>query len=146
MEAFRQKRKSAPQEEPEMVKKQRLIKKNKPKDGVFASLCTTLSQAVLPGKKTTNATRTSLCTSYENKSLGEENHETSPAISSSSSDSSSSNSDEESRREKESTASRSYSNSSVLHITSENRQLGGDDYPLIPPKSSPEMTVNGSLS
>ncbi|CAK9318476.1 unnamed protein product [Citrullus colocynthis] len=146
MEAFRQKRKSAPQEEPEMVKKQRLIKKSKPKDGIFASLCTTLSQAVLPGKKTTNATRTSLCTSYENKSLGEENHETSPAISSSSSDRSSSNFDEESRREKESTASRSYSNSSVLHITSENRQLGGDDYPLIPPKSSPEMTVNGSLS
>lgn len=126
-----------------MVKKQRLVRKHKPKDGVLASLCTTLSQAVLPGKKTTNATQTSLCTSYEDKSSGEENHETNPAISSSSSDSSSSNSDEENRREKES---RSYSNSSVLHITSENRQLGGDDYPLIPPKSSPEMTVNGSLS
>ncbi|XP_031738345.1 serine/threonine-protein phosphatase 4 regulatory subunit 3 isoform X2 [Cucumis sativus] len=147
MEALRQKRKSAPQEEPELVKKQRLIKKLKPKDGVFVSLCTTLSQAVLPGTKTMKATtQTSMCTSYENKSLGEKNHETGPAISSSSSDSSSGNSDEESCREKESTASRSYSNSSVLHITSENHQLGGDDYPLIPPNSSPEMTVNGSLS
>ncbi|XP_038881877.1 serine/threonine-protein phosphatase 4 regulatory subunit 3-like isoform X2 [Benincasa hispida] len=148
MEALRHKRKLASQEEPEMAKKQRPIKKCKPKDGVFASLCTTLSQAVLPGKKTTNTTQTSLCTSYENKSLGEENHETSPVISSSSSDSSSSNSDDESCREKESKASIRYSvsNSSVMHITSENRQLGGDDYPLIPAKSSPEMTVNGSLS
>ncbi|XP_022955487.1 serine/threonine-protein phosphatase 4 regulatory subunit 3-like isoform X2 [Cucurbita moschata] len=148
MESLGQKRKLAPQEEPQMVKKQLLSKKYKPKDGVLASLCTTLSQAILPGKKTTNATptQTSLCTPYENKSSGEENHETSPAISSSSSDSSSSNSDEENRREKESTASRSYPNSSILHITSENRQLGGDDHPLIPPKSSPEMTVNGSLS
>lgn len=129
-----------------MVKKQRLVRKYKPKDGVFASLCTTLSQAVLPAKKTTNATQTSLCTSYENKDSGEKDHETNPAISSRSSDSSSSNSDEENRGEKESTASRSYSNSSVLHITTESQQLGGDDYPLIPPKSSPEMTVNGSLS
>lgn len=146
MEALRQKRELAPREEPEIVKKQRLAKKHKPKDGVFASLCTTLSQAVLPGKKTTNATQTNSCTSYENKSSGEENHETDPAISSSSSDSSSSNSDEENRRENESTASISYSDSSTLHITAENRQLGADDYPLIPPKSSPEMTVNGSLS
>ncbi|XP_022138259.1 serine/threonine-protein phosphatase 4 regulatory subunit 3-like isoform X2 [Momordica charantia] len=146
MEALRKKRKLAPQEEPEMAKKQQLVKKHKPKDGVFASLCSTLSQAVLPGKKTMNASHTSPCTSYENKSSAEENHKTDPAISSSSSDSSNCNSDEENHREKESAASRSYSSSSVLHITSENRQLGGDDYPLIPPKSSPEMTVNGSLS
>ncbi|KAG7029010.1 Serine/threonine-protein phosphatase 4 regulatory subunit 3 [Cucurbita argyrosperma subsp. argyrosperma] len=146
MEVLWHKRKLAPQEEPEIVKKQRLVRKHKPKDGVLASLCTTLSQAVLPGKKTTNATETSSCTPYENKSSVEESHETNHAIPSSSSDGSSSNSDEENRRENKSTASKGYSNSSVLHVTSENQQLGGDDYPLIPTKSSPEMTVNGSIS
>ncbi|PPD82946.1 hypothetical protein GOBAR_DD20124 [Gossypium barbadense] len=34
--------------------------------------------------------------------------------------------------------------SDCLHSPSDNRQLSGDDCPLVPPKSSPEMTVNGS--
>ncbi|KAB2013876.1 hypothetical protein ES319_D09G186900v1 [Gossypium barbadense] len=34
--------------------------------------------------------------------------------------------------------------SDCLHSPSDNRQLSGADCPLVPPKSSPEMTVNGS--
>ncbi|TYI68638.1 hypothetical protein E1A91_D08G102500v1 [Gossypium mustelinum] len=34
--------------------------------------------------------------------------------------------------------------SDCLHSPSDNRQLSGGDCPLVPPKSSPEMTVNGS--
>ncbi|KVG82864.1 hypothetical protein Ccrd_026173 [Cynara cardunculus var. scolymus] len=55
---FRLKRKlSASKQEPDLVKKQRLGGKNpKSKESVFATLCSTLSQAVLPSKKTPNAT------------------------------------------------------------------------------------------
>lgn len=43
-------------QEPDLVKKQRLSgKSQKSKESVFATLCSTLSQAVLPSKKTTNA-------------------------------------------------------------------------------------------
>ncbi|KAK8671206.1 hypothetical protein V6N13_037808 [Hibiscus sabdariffa] len=41
--------------EPRLAKKQRLGKSCKPRESVFAALCSTLSQAVLPGKKTANA-------------------------------------------------------------------------------------------
>ncbi|PWA79857.1 binding protein [Artemisia annua] len=55
---FRLKRKhSSSKQDPSLVKKQRLGGKNpKAKESVFATLCTTLSQAVLPSKKTTIAT------------------------------------------------------------------------------------------
>ncbi|KAI3687169.1 hypothetical protein L1987_80862 [Smallanthus sonchifolius] len=43
-------------QEPDLAKKQKLSGKNpKSKESVFATLCTTLSQAVLPSKKTTSA-------------------------------------------------------------------------------------------
>ncbi|KAG4157367.1 hypothetical protein ERO13_D02G058450v2 [Gossypium hirsutum] len=61
------------------------------------ALCSTLSQAVLPSKKTTNAMPLSSQSAEGTKAL-----------------------------------------------PSDNRQLSGDDCPLVPPKSSPEMTVNGS--
>ncbi|XP_071703408.1 uncharacterized protein [Rutidosis leptorrhynchoides] len=45
---------SGSKQEPELVKKQRLVGKNpKSKESVFATLCSTLSKAVLPSKKTT---------------------------------------------------------------------------------------------
>lgn len=55
---FRLKRKhSSSKQDPDLVKKQRLGGKNpKAKESVFATLCTTLSQAVLPSTKTTIAT------------------------------------------------------------------------------------------
>lgn len=129
--------------EPEQGKKQRLGKNLKSKDNVFAALCTTLSQAVLPGNKPASTVHASSRTADgDNKSSGEENHqENEPAVSRDSPDNSIDH--DENHRENEPVASRSCSE--LLHATSENRQLGGgEDCPLIPPKSSPEMAVNGS--
>ncbi|XP_044487508.1 serine/threonine-protein phosphatase 4 regulatory subunit 3-like isoform X2 [Mangifera indica] len=140
MASLRLKRKlSVPKEkEPELVKKQRLGKTSKPRDSVvFAALCSTLSQAVRPGKKAARSTQLSPHTTDGSKGIGEQE----PASNSLNRDNSGS-SDEENYRERESTASRSCSD--CLHTSSDNRQLSSDDCPLIPPKSSPEMAVNGS--
>ncbi|KDP27895.1 hypothetical protein JCGZ_18975 [Jatropha curcas] len=143
MECLKLKRKlSSRDKEPDPAKKQRLGKHSKSKESVFAALCSTLSQAVLPSKKTGSSVHTTSRTADGNKGLGEDNHqEKEPAISKSSCDNSS-NPGEENHREKEPVAARSCSD--CLHNTSENRQLSGEDGPLIPQKSSPEMAVNGS--
>lgn len=148
MESLRLKRQLASKDkEPELVKKQRLGKNSKSKDSVFAALCSTLSHAVLPSKKTASTVHaTSSPTADGDKSLGEENHqenELEVAAVSRSCEENNSSSDEENHRENESAASRSCTER--LHGTSDNRQLGGEDCSLLPlPKSSPEMTVNGS--
>nr|XP_048321450.1 serine/threonine-protein phosphatase 4 regulatory subunit 3-like isoform X2 [Ziziphus jujuba var. spinosa] len=141
MESLRLKRKlSSKDKEPELSKKQRLGKNSKSKDSVFAALCSTLSQAVLPSKKTASSVLTTPHTVDGDKSSGEENHqENEVAVSRSCSEKSSR---DENHRENEPAASRSCSE--CLHGASDNRQLGGEDCPLIPPKSSPEMAVNGS--
>lgn len=139
MEAFRLKRKLLSKEEPELAKRQRLVKHLKAKDGVFAALRSTLSQAVLPNKKAASAVHIISRSSDQNKSADEGNQEEKGPVSCSDS----SSSDEENHApDKEAAASRSCSDS-----LQENRQMsGGDDCPLIPlpPKSSPEMAVNGS--
>ncbi|KAL6293028.1 hypothetical protein ACE6H2_001170 [Prunus campanulata] len=141
MESLRLKRKLASKDrEPELAKRQRLGKNSKPKESVFAALCTTLSQAVLPNKKTASnmhATHTADGVSNSGEGKIQENEH---AISRSCADSN--NSEDEDNREKEPATSRGCSDR--LHGASENRQLGGEDCPLIPPKSSPEMAVNGS--
>ncbi|GLT32591.1 hypothetical protein SLA2020_072480 [Shorea laevis] len=143
MESLKLKRKFASKDkEPELAKKQRLGKNPKSKDGVFAALCSTLSQAVIPSKKTSNAIHVSSRTSHGNRGLVEEIHQEresgNPGISSDKN----TGSDEEKHRGKEPPVSRNCSD--CLHSTSDNRQLGGEDCPLIPPQSSPEMAVNGS--
>ncbi|XVF28229.1 hypothetical protein REPUB_Repub15cG0011500 [Reevesia pubescens] len=139
MESLRLKRKLTPKEkEPELVKKQCLGKSSKSRDSVFAALCSTLSQAVLPSKKTANAMHLSTRSAEGNKSSGEENHQEKESGSPRSSDNSSS--EEDNHREKEPPR----NCSDCLHSPSENRQLSGEDCPLIPPKSSPEMAVHGS--
>ncbi|EXB55733.1 hypothetical protein L484_007728 [Morus notabilis] len=143
IDSFRLKRKlGSKDKEPEQVKRQRFGKNVKSKDNnVFAALCTTLSQAVLPGNKTGNMVNATSCTADEHKSSGEENHqENDCAVSRGCPDNSISS--DENHVENELAASRSCSE--LLHGTSENRQLGGEDCALIPPKSSPEMAVNGS--
>ncbi|KAG4157369.1 hypothetical protein ERO13_D02G058501v2, partial [Gossypium hirsutum] len=102
------------------------------------ALCSTLSQAVLPSKKTTNAMPLSSQSAEGTKALGEGNH--TEMESSSPRSSGKSGSEEDSHREKEPPR----NCSDCLHSPSDNRQLSGDDCPLVPPKSSPEMTVNGS--
>ncbi|KAJ8767444.1 hypothetical protein K2173_017488 [Erythroxylum novogranatense] len=138
MEVFRLKRKlPLKDKEPELAKKQRLGRNSKSREGVFAALCSPLSHAVLPSKKNASTIQVASCCTNTNKDLVEENHqEKDPTISRNCSDNSCS-----SHGEKEPPASRSCSD--CLH-TLENRQLSGDDCPLIPPKSSSEMTVNGS--
>ena len=139
MEAFRLKRKLPSKEEPGLVKRQRLVKHLKAKDGVFAALHSTLSQAILPNKKAVSAVHTISQSSDQNKSADEGNQEEKGPVSCFDS----SSSDEENHApDKEAAASRSCSDS-----LQESRQMsGGDDCPLIPPppKASQEMAVNGS--
>ena len=127
--------------EPEPVKKQKLSKSTKSKDSVFAALCSTLSQAVLPGNKTANSVYTGARTSEGRMSSSEDNQGEGPNVSTSRSDNSN-KAAEDNHVEKETAASRGFSD--CLHGTSDNIQLGGEERPLVPPKSSPEMAVNGS--
>lgn len=132
VESFRLKRKLGPKEEPElMIKKQRISKHSKSKDGVFAALCSTLSQAVLPIKKTADLKSSSSVVEKpsDNGSVNCSEMGVTSSL-------------EPNHKEKESNCSRSCSDG--FHNNPENRQLNGEECSLIPPSSSPEMTVNGS--
>ncbi|KAJ9181830.1 hypothetical protein P3X46_005881 [Hevea brasiliensis] len=144
MEPLKLKRKLTSREkEAEPAKKERLDKPSKSRESVFASLCPTLSQAVIPGKKAASSVHKTPRTTDTNKGFGEDNHqEKETAISRSCCDNSS-NPGEENHKEKGPPAS-SRNSCDCLHNTSENRQLGGEDGLLIPQTSSPEMAVNGS--
>ncbi|XP_059449711.1 uncharacterized protein LOC132180775 isoform X2 [Corylus avellana] len=144
MESLRLKRKLAPKDnKPDVSKKQRIGKNSKSKDSVFTALCSTLSHAVLPSKKTPSTTHATPHTADGNQSSSEENHqENKPKSDTDRSCSDNSSTTDENHREKEPPASRICSDH--LHSTSDDRQLGGEESPLIPPKSSPEMAVNGS--
>ncbi|XP_043811146.1 serine/threonine-protein phosphatase 4 regulatory subunit 3 isoform X3 [Manihot esculenta] len=143
MESLKLKRKLPSREkEAEQTKKQRLGKPLKSRDSVFASLCSTLSQAVLPSKKAAGSVHSAPRTTSTNKGLNEENRrEKEPAISRSCCNNSS-HSGDENIREKESAAARNCCD--CLQSTSENRQLSVEDGLLIAQNSSPEMAVNGS--
>ncbi|GAV70873.1 SMK-1 domain-containing protein [Cephalotus follicularis] len=142
MESLRLKRKlPSLDKEPELVKKQRVGKNAKSRESVFVALCSTLSQAVLPSKISTNAKNVVTRTADGSKGSSEETHQDKEIANSRRSDNSNSSGDEN-HRDKEATTSRSCSD--CLHSTSDNRQLGGEDCALIPTKSSPEMAVNGS--
>ncbi|XP_038700990.1 serine/threonine-protein phosphatase 4 regulatory subunit 3A-like isoform X2 [Tripterygium wilfordii] len=144
IETLRLKRKkaSSTDKEPELVKKQRLGKTSKSGESVFAALCSTLSQAVLPSKKTASMIQMAPRTADGNNVSGESNHqEKEEPVSSRNSSDNSSSSDEKNHIGKE-PASRSCSD--CAHNSSDNGQLGGEDSPLIPQKSSPEVAVNGS--
>ncbi|KAF9674254.1 hypothetical protein SADUNF_Sadunf10G0108300 [Salix dunnii] len=128
--------------EPELVKKRRLGKQSKAREGVFAALCSTLSHAVLPSKKAATAVHATPEDGNEG-SIKESHQENDPDILRTCSDNKSA-SGEENHKEKDPACPKSCSD--CLHNTSENGQMVGDDGPLIsPPKSSPEMTVNGQV-
>ncbi|XP_052207459.1 uncharacterized protein LOC127811543 [Diospyros lotus] len=141
VESFRLKRKLAGKEEPDLIKKKRHILKNaKVKGNVFAALCSTLSHAVLPSKKTATTTHNVPPSSDSKNSSDDE--ERCPDKGSISCSSTCASSDEENHAEKEPTGPRSCSES--LQNTLDDRQISGEDCPLIPPNSSPEMAINGS--
>ncbi|KAK7387983.1 hypothetical protein VNO78_22782 [Psophocarpus tetragonolobus] len=142
MESLRVKRKlPSKDKEPELVKKQKLSKNAKSKDSVFAALCSTLSQAVLPSKKTSISIHTNARTVEGRMGSSEDNQGDVQNISRSSSNNSSIAA-EDNHVEKEAESSRSFSD--CLQAKSENIQLGGEERPLVAPTSSPEMAVNGS--
>jgi len=142
LESLRLKRKlPSKDKEPELVKKQKLSKNSKSKDSVFAALCSTLSQASLPSKKTSISIQTSARTVEGRMGSSENNQGDVQSISRSSSDNSNI-AGEDNHVEKEAEDSRSFSD--CLHAKSDNIQLGGEERPLVAPKSSPEMAVNGS--
>lgn len=142
VESFRLKRKLASKEEPELVKRQRISRNSKSKDSVFASLCSTLTHAVLPNKKTASTVHIVPRSPISSKSSDEVNNDEKGSLSCSSKSISSDGEKVENHAGKESPSPKSCSDS--LHVTPENRQRSGDECPLIPPKSSPEMAVNGS--
>ncbi|KAF4359941.1 hypothetical protein G4B88_028692 [Cannabis sativa] len=131
----------------EQGKKHRLGKNSKPKDSVFAALCTTLSQAVLPCNKAASTVPVSSHTADEdNKCSGEVNHhqQNEHGVSRDCPDNNSIEPDENHREKDEAASSKNCTELLQVAATPENRQLSGDECALIPPKSSPEMAVNGS--
>lgn len=142
MESLRLKRKLPTKDkEPELVKKQKLSKNIKSKDSVFAALCSTLSQAVLPGKKSAIDTQKNPRMAEGRLTSSKDTQENGPNVPRSCSVYSNSI-DDDNHTEKDTAASKSFSD--CLIGTSDNRQFGGEERPLVPPKSSPEMAVNGS--
>ncbi|XP_061349087.1 uncharacterized protein LOC133294448 isoform X2 [Gastrolobium bilobum] len=143
MEYLRLKRKLPSKDmEPELVKKQKLSKNPKARGSVFAALCSTLSQTGLPGKKTAINIHTGARTVEGRMGSNEDNNQEEGQNVSRSSSNNCITSAEDNHVEKETAASRSFSD--CLHATSDNIQLGGEERPLVPPKSSTEMAVNGS--
>ncbi|XP_061344780.1 uncharacterized protein LOC133290671 isoform X2 [Gastrolobium bilobum] len=141
MEYLRLKRKLPPKDkDPELIKKQKLSKNSKSKENVFNALCSTWSQTVLPGKKTAINIHTGPLTIDGRMSSSEDNQEKEPNVSRSCSENSNATA-EENYVEKETAASRNFSDGLG---TSDNGQLGCEEHPLVSPKSSPEMAVNGS--
>ncbi|XP_047167881.1 serine/threonine-protein phosphatase 4 regulatory subunit 3-like isoform X2 [Vigna umbellata] len=118
----------------EILQMPKLSKTSKSKDRVFAALCSTLSQAVLPRKKPlVNFITVPCIEDYQEK----EQH-----VSGSCCENSSVSADELNHLEKETAASRN--SSDRLYDTSDNGQLGGEEHTMVSPKSPPEMAVTGS--
>ncbi|KAE9601491.1 hypothetical protein Lal_00040630 [Lupinus albus] len=128
--------------EPELVKKQKLSKNSKSKDSVFSALYSTLSQGVLPDKKTAINIHTDIQTVEGRTSSSVDTEEEGLDVCRSNSGNNSNKSAEDNHAEKETAASRSCSD--CLRGTSDNIQLSGEECPSVPPTSSPEMAVNGS--
>ncbi|KAL2530625.1 hypothetical protein Fot_23226 [Forsythia ovata] len=135
--SLRLKRKLVSKEEPEPKRLLQSPKCTKPREGVFAALCSTLSQAVLPSKKTSGGGIDSPQLDA-NKNTIEPNCDVKGSIRSSDDNR---NADTENHAKDEEASPISFSDS--LHDYPDNRQRG-DDCSLPPPKSSPEMAVNGS--
>ncbi|RDX90921.1 Serine/threonine-protein phosphatase 4 regulatory subunit 3, partial [Mucuna pruriens] len=127
MESLGRKRK-LPSKEPDLAQKQKLSKNSKSKESIFAALCSTLSQAVLPGKKPSTNVHTGPCR--------EDDQEKEPNVSRNCCENSNAT-PEANHVEKETAAHRNFSDG--LYGTSDNGQLGGEEHTLVSPKSSPEM-------
>ena len=102
-------------------------------------MCSTLSQAVLPGKKTTVDDHTDHLTVDGRTSSNEDNQENEINVSRSGSEYSNTTA-AENHVEKESGTNRNFSDGS--NGTTDNEQLGGEENSLVSPKSS--LAITGS--
>lgn len=128
--------------ESEKAKKLRLGRNPKMSNGVFAALCSTLSHTVLPDKVTAISQQPKPHLIDPNNSSDHESPKGQDQNALRTATDSNSSLDEENHTEKPPISSKKCSDQ--LLNPSENRQLNGEDCSLIPPNSSPEMTVNGS--
>ncbi|XP_004487777.1 uncharacterized protein [Cicer arietinum] len=126
--------------ETNLVRKQKLANSSKPKDNVFSALCSTLSHAVLPGKKNEINVHTGHSTIDGGMNSSEVNYVKEINVSRSCSGNSNTTA-EENHVEKETGIHKNFSDGS--NGITDNRQLGGEEHSLVSPKSSPEMAVNG---
>lgn len=141
LEALSVKRKIANKEEAGLVKKQRLDKISKSKESVFAALCSTLSQTVLPNKKAASVAHNASHSSNTKRTVDKNNHQEKDAeVVRNHSDSSSSSGDDNGSGEN--IATQIYSDAPSK--SRENGQLEGEEHPHLPTNSSSEMVVNGS--
>ena len=127
----------------EKVKTQRPGKNLKMKDGVFSALCSKLSQAVLPTNNAVSSQHSMPRSIDGNESSKHENPEVKDRNALRNSTDGESSLDEENHAEKQPISSKKCSDP-LLKPSDSSRQLNGEDCSLIPPNSSPEMTVNGS--
>ncbi|XP_057546298.1 uncharacterized protein LOC130825202 isoform X2 [Amaranthus tricolor] len=133
------KRKVAAEEEPGLIKKQRLDKNSKLKENIFAAPCSTISQAVLPNKDAASivhnsshsaSTKTTNCNhQQDNEADLARDHIVQNS------------SDDENRSEQNIVP---QNNSDTLQKRQENGQLKGEEHPHVPANTSSEMAVNGS--
>nr|VDC92785.1 unnamed protein product [Brassica oleracea] len=126
-ELLRLKRKSPLIEREQEASKKPRLGKNSKRENVFAVLCSTLSHAVLAGRKSQGTTgspaRSIVAKEPEDSRSSEENN--------------SSNSDDENHKD-------DGVSSSEHGASSDNGKLNGEESMVVTPKSSPEMAVNGS--
>ncbi|CAN6809598.1 unnamed protein product [Brassica oleracea] len=126
-ELLRLKRKSPLVEREQEASKKPRLGKNSKRENVFAVLCSTLSHAVLAGRKSQGTTgspvRSIVAKEPEDSRSSEENN--------------SSNSDDENHKD-------DGVSSSEHGASSDNGKLNGEESMVVTPKSSPEMAVNGS--
>ncbi|WOH07356.1 hypothetical protein DCAR_0726786 [Daucus carota subsp. sativus] len=146
LDPLRLKRKSDSKEDIEMVKRQRVNRNSKSKDGVLAALCSTLSKKVASAVHILPHSPNS-----SNKSNDINKGEKGSLVCSSDTLSSDVRKSEDRQSDveklgnhpsKESPCLQSCDES--LHSTPENSHQNGDDCPSIPSKPSAEMAVNGS--
>uniref|UniRef100_A0A7N0TJV5 Serine/threonine-protein phosphatase 4 regulatory subunit 3-like central domain-containing protein n=1 Tax=Kalanchoe fedtschenkoi TaxID=63787 RepID=A0A7N0TJV5_KALFE len=150
VESIRLKRKLLSVEKgPVLAKKQRMGKNTRSKDSVFAALCSTLSHAVLPSKKTPNTVQIVL--NIEKKG-GNQKHEIKHQEGESANGKTAPDDNRrlsmENHTEKELCVSKNAS-SGLSDIpengqASEDQRVGGDECGLLSPRTSPDMVINGS--
>ena len=142
LESLSVRRKMASREQPALAKRQRLDRSPKSKDSVFAALCSTLSQAVLPTKKAASIIHSASNPSNTKQLADKDNHQEKEAEVVKSQCPDGCRTGEENGAEEEKVTAQNCSEASSK--TQENGQLEGEDHPHLHSKSSPEMAVNGS--